>query len=432
MYSRIFNPRIFNLKTALFFMLTFALSILASAQTETENTIYTFSETTTFWPQGGLLEDSAGNFYGTVRGGGAYGVGAVIELSPPASSGGAWTVTVLYSFVPYGSGGYVPVSDLVRDQAGAFYGTTYAGGDATCNCGVVYKLVPPTTKGGTWTESQLYAFKGNSDGRLPVTATLALTKSGTLYGVTQRGGTWDSGVLYQLTTKNGISYAEKVLYSFGDLADGSTPSGAILMDSTGNLYGVTSFGGAYAQGTLYKFVPGTNGGLGTESILYSFGASTTTGSYPNGNLVFDVGGDIYGVTNGGGDATGDGVVYMLAPGKTGWTENVLFAFTTDSGTNPVGGLTWNHKTNQLYGTTSSQNMHPAGDGTVFKLSPPAVKGGTWTQATLYQFTYRVNGGFPTGAPTWDATASALYGTAINGGVTGCDLFCGVIWQIINP
>jgi uncharacterized repeat protein (TIGR03803 family) len=423
--------RILTLKNVLLILALLALSVLANAQTQ--STVYTFSETTSFWPQGALLEDSAGNLFGTTRGGGTYGVGTVMELSPPSVSGGAWTLTTLYSFIPYGSGGYVPMSDLVRDQAGAFYGTFFSGGDPTCNCGGVYKLVPPAQSGGAWTESMLYAFKGNSDGRLPVqTAALALTKSGTLYGVTSRGGTWDSGVLYQLTTKNGKTYSESVLYSFGDLADASTPSGPILLDSSGNLYGVTSLGGAFNQGTLYKFVPAANGQLATESLLYSFGGSTTTGSYPDGNLVFDVGGDIYGVTNGGGDAAGDGVVYMLTPTKTTWTESVLFSFTTDTGTNPVGGLSWNHKTNQLYGTTSSQNMHPAGDGTIFKLSPPAVKGGTWTQATLFQFTYRVNGGYPTGAVTLDSKTGTLYGTAISGGIEGCDLFCGVVWQITNP
>lgn len=423
--------RILTLKNVLLILALIALPMLANAQTE--STVYTFSETTSFWPQGALLEDSAGNLFGTTRGGGAYGVGSVMELSPPTVSGGAWTLTNLYSFIPYGNGGYVPMSDLVRDQAGAFYGTFFSGGDPTCNCGGVYKLVPPAQSGGAWTESMLYAFKGNSDGRLPVqTATLALTKSGTLYGVTSRGGTWDSGVLYQLTTKNGKTYTESVLYSFGDLADGSTPSGPVVLDSSGNIYGVTSLGGAFNQGTLYKFVPAANGQLATESLLYSFGGSTTTGSYPNGNLVFDVGGDIYGVTNGGGDDAGDGVIYMLTPTKTAWNESVLFSFTTDTGTNPIGGLSWNHKTNQLYGTTSSQNMHPAGDGTIFKLSPPAVKGGTWTQATLFQFTYRVNGGYPTGAVTLDSKTGTLYGTAINGGIEGCDLFCGVVWQITNP
>jgi hypothetical protein len=113
--------RILTLKNVLLILALIALSVLANAQTE--STVYTFSETTSFWPQGALLEDSAGNLFGTTRGGGTYGVGTVMELSPPSVSGGAWTLTTLYSFIPYGSGGYVPMSDLVRDQAGAFYGT---------------------------------------------------------------------------------------------------------------------------------------------------------------------------------------------------------------------------------------------------------------------------------------------------------------------
>src|SRR5947209_16062294 len=95
---------------------TLALTTLANAATE--SLLYTFTETTNFWPQGALLEDSNGNLYGTTRGGGAYGVGSVIELSPPTVSGGKWTLTTLYSFVPYGGGGYMPVSDLVRAQKG--------------------------------------------------------------------------------------------------------------------------------------------------------------------------------------------------------------------------------------------------------------------------------------------------------------------------
>ncbi len=168
--------RMFTLRKALLILTVVMLGVAANAQTM--NTIYTFSETTSFWPQGALLEDGSGNLYGTTRAGGTYGVGTVMELSPPAVSGGAWTLTTLYSFVPYGNGGYVPVSDLVKDQAGAFYGTTYSGGDPICNCGVVYKLIPPTVKGGTWTEKPLYAFNGGSDGRLPATAALALTTNG--------------------------------------------------------------------------------------------------------------------------------------------------------------------------------------------------------------------------------------------------------------
>src|SRR5450631_3859995 len=207
--------RIFALGNALL-MITLALSGVVNAQTE--STLYTFKETTSFWPQGALSEDSAGNLYGTTRAGGTYGVGTIFKMAPPTVSGGAWTLTTLYNFVPYGNGGFVPVSDLIADQAGAFYGTTYSGGDPVCNCGVVYKLVPSKT-GGPWTEQVLHNFTGNgTDGRLPAMATLALTTKGTLYGVTTRGGTWDSGVLYHLTTTNGITYTEGVLYSFGDLS----------------------------------------------------------------------------------------------------------------------------------------------------------------------------------------------------------------------
>jgi uncharacterized repeat protein (TIGR03803 family) len=421
--------RIFALRNALL-ITTLALSVLANAATE--STIFTFSETTSFWPQGGLLEDSAGNLYGTTRGGGTYGVGTIFELSPPTVSGGAWTITYLYNFVPYGSGGYVPVSDLVRDQAGAFYGTTYSGGDPVCNCGVVYKLIPPKT-GGSWTQLVLHNFTGNgTDGRLPAMATLALTTKGTLYGVTTRGGTWDSGVLYQLTTTNGVTYTESVLYSFGDLSDASTPNGPVAMDSSGNLYGVTSQGGTFNEGAVYKIVPPSNGHLVKEALLYSFGGSSTTGANPSGNLVFDAGGNIYGVTNAGGSANDYGVVYSLAPANPTWTETILYTFSKPSGVNPVGGLTWNHTNNNLYGTTSSLNGLTSGDGSIFKLVPPAVKGGAWTESTLFEFTYSVSGGYPTGTILRDSKTGNLYGTAINGGVTGCDLFCGTIWQVTNP
>src|ERR1017187_1884993 len=421
--------RILNLRNALLIM-TLALSTLANAATE--STLFTFSEQTSFWPQGALIEDGTGNLFGTTRAGGTYGVGTVFELSPPAISGGAWTITYLYNFVPYGSGGFVPVSELVRDQAGAFYGTVYSGGDPICNCGGVYKLVPPTVSGGAGAESILYAFKGSADGRLPAAAALALTAKGTLYGVTVRGGTWDSGVLYQLTTTNGTSYTESVLYSFGDLADASTPNGPVTVDSAGSLYGVASLGGAFAQGAVYKYVPASKGHLATESLLFSFGGSSTTGAGPSGNLIFDVGGNIYGVTNAGGSANDYGVVYSLAPAKPTWTQIILYTFSKSSGVNPVGGLTWNHTNNNLYGTTSSLNGLTSGDGSVFKLVPPAVKGGAWTESTLFEFTYAVSGGYPTGAVTRDTKTGTLYGTAINGGVTGCDLFCGTVWQIANP
>jgi uncharacterized repeat protein (TIGR03803 family) len=422
--------RILTLRNAVI-LITLAFSIAANAQTE--STLHTFSETTSFWPQGALVEDSAGNLYGTTRAGGKYGVGTVFEMSPPAVLGGAWTLTTLYNFVPYGSGGYVPVSDLITDNTGAFYGTTYSGGDPVCNCGVVYQLVPPAKSGGVWTEQPLYAFTdANSDGRLPAAAALTMNSQGILYGVTLRGGAWDSGVIYQLTPVTGGTYTESVLYSFGDLADASTPNGPLTIDASGALYGVTSLGGAFNAGTVYKFVPAANGQSAVESILFSFKASTKSGITPSGGLIFDSAGNLYGVTNAGGSGNNDGVVYKLTPAKAAWTQTILFMFTKQSGSNPVGGLTWNPSTGALYGTTSSQNGRTPGDGSVFKLVPPAVLGGAWTESTLFQFTYNTVGGYPTGTITRDPITGTLYGTAINGGVTGCDLFCGTIWQIVNP
>jgi uncharacterized repeat protein (TIGR03803 family) len=418
-----------TLKNALL-VIALALSSLANAQTE--STLHTFTETTSFWPQGALLEDSAGNLYGTTRAGGTYGVGTVFEMSPPAVLGGAWTLTTLYNFVPYGSGGYVAVSDLITDSTGAFYGTTYSGGNPVCNCGVVYKLTPPATKGGAWTEKTLYAFTGNSDGRLPVAFALTRNSQGIIYGTTIRGGTWDSGVIYQLAPGTGGTYTESVLYSFGDLADASTPNGPLAMDSTGTLYGVTSLGGVFDDGTVFKFVPAAKGQLATESILFSFKSGSKSGTTPSGSLLWDTSGNLYGVTNGGGSANNDGVVYELTPAKTTWTQTILYTFSKQSGSNPVGGMIWNPTNGALFGTTSSQNGKTSGDGTVFQLSPPTVQGEAWTLSTLFQFTYNTVGGYPTGTITRDPTTGTLYGTALNGGVVGCDLYCGVVWKIVNP
>ncbi len=410
-----------------------ALSGLAGAQTE--STLWQFTETTNFWPQGGLLEDSLGNLYGTAKGGGAYGVGAVYELSPPAKSGGAWTQTVLYNFPSYGNTGYVPSSELTADSVGNFYGTTFVGGDAVCGCGVVYELSPPAVKGGPWTEAVLYAFKSQNDGRLPVAA-LVFGSGGAIYGVTEQGGAYDSGVIFQLLPGTGGAYSESVMYSFGNLGDGGAPNGPVVLDSSGALYGVTSLGGTFNQGTVYKFTPPAKaGGSGTEQIIYSFGGGTLkNGITPVGNLVFDSGGNLYGVTNAGGgnSSNSDGVVYELTPGKSTWTETILYTFAKASGINPQAGLTWNPATGALFGTTTNQNGLATGSGSVFQLAPPTAKGGKWTESTIYQFVYANDGGYPAGRITRDPNTGTIYGTAAEGGLRNCDLFCGTVWQVVNP
>jgi uncharacterized repeat protein (TIGR03803 family) len=426
------SVRIFTLKNALLIM-TLALSAAAFAQTE--STLYTFSETTNFWPNGTLIEDSKGNLYGTSRGGGTYGVGTVFEMSPPAAPGGAWTMKYIYSFVPYGTGGggWVPVSDLVQDQSGAFYGTTFNGGDPVCSCGAVYKLTPPAVAGGAWTETQLYAFPWDDiHGRLPANAALTLGSHGTLYGVTVQGGTYNAGVIYELQTKNGKKYTESDLYSFGDEGDGNTPNGPIALDSKGNLYGVTMWGGANNVGTVYKYTPPTRTAAATETVLHSFNYSNGDGFQPTGNLTLDAEGDIYGTTTYGGDQYSDGAVYTLQPSGGTYTESVIFEFSRPTGTNPVAGLVWKNATQSLYGTTSFYGTPDTGEGTIYQLNPPATKSGTWTEVTIAFLIYDVIGGYPAGNVTQDPATGTLYGTAQNGGIEGCDLYCGTAWQILNP
>jgi uncharacterized repeat protein (TIGR03803 family) len=404
---------------------------MASAQTQ--NILFSFTETGSFWPQGGLVQDAKGNLYGATEGGGTYGVGTIYELTPPAKAGGAWTQSTIYNFLSWGTTGYMPSSELTMDGTGALYGATYYGGDARCVCGVVYKLTPPAKQGGAWTQQVLHAFTSTStgtDGRLP-NAAVVVNKQGTIYGVTQQGGIWDSGVLYQITPVKGGTFTETVLYSFGNGDDASTPNGPLILDSKGSLYGVASLGGAFNEGAAYKFVPPAKaGGQGTESILFSFGGSSlSSGITPVGDLVFDTAGNLYGVTDGGGDPVSDGVVYQLQPASGSWIENVLLDFTGTTGKSPAGGLTYDATNGSLYGTTSDGNPMKAGSGIVFQLTPPSVKGGAWTETTLYEFTFFVNGALPTGHILIDSSGN-LDGTTLNGGLYGCDGYCGIVYQIV--
>jgi uncharacterized repeat protein (TIGR03803 family) len=407
--------------TLVFLVGTFALSVPAGAQTE--STIFSFTQHESFWPEGGLVEDATGNLYGTTVGGGSYGTGTVYQLSPPVKGSTTWKKTVLYNFQPWASTGYTPSSELAIDSTGRLYGVTWAGGDARCHCGVLYELIPPTTNGAPWTHLVLHAFTNTAnDGRLPNAP--PVLSSSTIYGVTQQGGLHDSGIVYQFVPgKSGGTYS--VLYSFGANNDASWPNGPLLLDSAGSLYGVASLGGAFNAGAVFKL--SQSGGSWTESILFSFGGgSQSSGITPVGNLLFDSAGNLYGVTEAGG-ASQLGVAYELSPASGSWTENVLFNFSKTAGSTPLAGMTWNPSNGSLYGTTSAGGSHT--HGTVFQLTPP-VSGGLWTETLLQQFTYANSGGLPSGRVLRDATTGYLYGTTYNGGGGGCDGDCGVDYQII--
>jgi uncharacterized repeat protein (TIGR03803 family) len=252
--------------------------------------------------------DTSGNLYGTTAAGGAYGDpsigdpgGTVFKLTPPATSGGNWTESVLCSFGNGTTDGVSPYAGVITDASGNLYGTTISGG--AYEWGTVFKL---TVQGN---ESVLWNFGNGTDGQSPVAA-LIMDTSGNLYGTTISGGAYEWGTVFKLTAQGN----ESVLWNFGNGTDGYEPQG-LIMDTSGNLYGTTAAGGAYGGpytgGTVFKLIPpSTSGGNWTESILWSFG-NGTDGYEPTAGVIRDTSGNFYGTTVYGGVYTG-GTVFEIS------------------------------------------------------------------------------------------------------------------------
>ncbi len=205
-----------------------------------------------------------------------------------------------------GKHGDVSPAGLVRNSAGNFYGTSSSGGGGA---GTVVEIA--LRKDGEWKETVLYSFAGAPDAAFPE-GTLVLDAAGTLYGTSVGGGIPNAGTVYKLT-KTG---KETVLYSFcsvANCADGAFPNGGLVRDAAGNLYGTTSLGGNAGEccGTVFKVDP-----AGNETVLYSFCsvANCADGSFPigggnfflNETLVRDAAGNLYGTTPNGGGGLGCG------------------------------------------------------------------------------------------------------------------------------
>jgi len=282
-----------------------------SSGTWSESVIYSFGAVNGgddgFYPQASLIMDGAGNLYGTTEDGGAAGVsgvGTVFELSP---SGDGWTESVLYSFGG-GNDGAGPFAPLIFDNVGNLYGTT-AGGGAFSN-GTVFELSP--SAGGVWTENILHTFQGvgSFDGVLP-DAGLIFDAAGNLYGTTQEGGA-GGGTVFMLTPNSG-GWSEKIIHGFKPKdGDGSGPVDSVVFDSLGNLYGTTAYGGT-GYGTAFRLSLQSSNWI--ESGKYNF-TGDHDGANPFAGLVMDTVGNFYGTTYYGGSglgAAGDGTVFEIKP-----------------------------------------------------------------------------------------------------------------------
>jgi uncharacterized repeat protein (TIGR03803 family) len=390
--------------------------VLPVAQAQSDfKTLHRFTDRRDGGFPNGLILDGEGNLYGTTGLGGAYGHGAVFELSP--NTHGSWTESVLYSFCSADncSDGDEPAAGVIFDGSGNLYGTTNRGGAQSG--GVVFKVTPRA--GGRWTESVLHSFCSNSncgDGK-ESDAGLIFDGAGNLYGTTLAGGSEGEGVVFKLKPRTDGRWTESVLYSFcsaANCSDGSEPLAGLIFDGTGNIYGTTAIGGAQGWGVAFVLIP-TASGIWKEKVLHHFRAGTD-GADPFAGLIFDAVGNLYGTTTAGGNCkiatSGCGIVFELTPRANGnWREKILHRFAGRDGRGPTAGLIFD-VAGSLFGTTTVGGDLNCGSGVgcgvVFRLARNSQHG--WSETVLHDFANRP-GGFPWAGLASDAEGN-LFGTTM--------------------
>jgi len=367
------------------------------AQAQSLTTLYSFCSqggcTDGTYPNGGLVQATDGNLYGTTATGGANGVGTVFKITPSG------TLTTLHSF--NGTDGWGPFAGLVQATNGNFYGTTVKGGaNHVCDSagdGTVFKITPSGTL------TTLHSFNC-TDGAYPY-AGLVQASNGDFYGTTEAGGaSIILGTVFKITPSGTLT----TLHSF-DGTDGATPMGTLIQGTDGNFYGTT------LTNTVFKITPS-----GTLTTLHWFAGPPTDGADPYAGVVQASDGNFYGTTTGGGASSsacpsGCGTVFKMTPSGTLTT---LHSFDSTDGVSPEAALL-QATDGDLYGTTfeggTNANCAVGGCvGTIFKITPRG------TLTTLYNFcpqTGCLDGGFPVAALIQDTNGS-LYGTTTLGGADG--------------
>lgn len=320
---------------------------------------FSFNGENGYSPQGGLVVDNAGNFYGGTQGGGDFNGGVVFEINLTSE-------TTLYNFTGTNGDGLGANGDLIFDDAGNLYGTTVSGGSCSTNdCGTVFELSPPTLPGDAWTETVLHSFAGFPDGSRPA-AGLVFDATGNLYGTTANGGSSSCGcgTVFELTppSQPGGMWTETILYSFQGGPDGTRPISQLIFDQAGNLYGTTYLGGGNGGGTVFELTPPPMPGMAwTKSVLHRF--VSASGICPEAGLTWGPSGTLFGTTSQGGSNRG-GTVFRLAPSDQGeWTYNNIYSFTEAAGS-PAAPVRLND-VNTLYGTTAN---YVENSGSVFQIS----------------------------------------------------------------
>jgi uncharacterized repeat protein (TIGR03803 family) len=402
------NPFLFRSARILAVVSVFSLTLCSARAAPKFYVLHEFAGGADGAYPGVPLIDRSGNLFGIAGQGGSitdcnsFGCGAVFELSP---KNGKWKESILYSFSS-ATGVYSnSAATAAMDSQGNIYGV---GSDQLCSCGVVYKLA---RTGSGWILSVLHEFVGGaSDGQSPSSG-LIQDASGKMYGTTSYGGPNNYGVVFQLSLNSDGSWTYSVLYEFGSnggYTDGQQPIGPIAIDSVGNIYGATQYGGEYSYGSVFKLAP--SNGVWTETILHNFSLEYGQTPQPSG-VALDNAGALYGLTATGGIYS-LGTVYKLTPGIGLWNRTTLYTFTGGAdGAYPLGGL-FVSSSGALYGVTELGGNF--GSGNVYEL---ASTNGHWRQTVLHSFTNGVDGGRPSTGVTLDAQGN-IFGQAADGGTYG--------------
>jgi len=342
----------FRLASAVFGSMTLLLLTVGALQAQTYTLLYTFCSqpgcTDGATPNPNLVLDKTGSLYGTTQLGGdnSFTEGVAFKIGPSGSE------TVLFNFDTLGTG-VVPLGGLILDDKGNLYGTASAGGItkngkkpncADAGCGLVFQL------SSSGTETILFDFvnskkEGIFDGKLPY-GPLLRDASGNIFGLVQGFGQATNGGVFELKTDGTES-----VHWFGGRKQPKFPNSGLEMDAQGNIYGTTNEGGGYQGGTVFELTPG-----GEETTLYSFGnrKALQFGKYPTGGVVRDASGNLYGTTAYIGS---NGTIFELT---SSGTPQLLYTFQGQpDGSRPMGNLIRDAQGN-LYGTTLSGGMYNHG------------------------------------------------------------------------
>jgi hypothetical protein len=434
-------------------MSALALSIASlmprPADAATLTTLYTFSGGADGAnPGAALVPGPRGSFFSTTVGGGASGNGTVFQLLPPADGSDHYRLESLHSFAG-GADGAGP-TNLIADEAGNLYGVSNLGGGGTAaaclsggvavGCGVVFQLRPPGAGEHAWHESVLHAFSGNDDGFAPSGLTIF---DGRLYGFTWGGGgscSGGCGTVYELTppSEGRHEWRYERLHTFTGPAAAHGPFGNPLVERTGSIFGIAYSGGPTAPagcapfkgcGEVFKLTPpGRGSAEWTKSTVWAFDGLDGTGGF--NSLTIDRDGNLYGMTNEGGDSAancpappgspaGCGVAFRLERPRYGdgrWTQQILWNFSGNAdGGYPADSALVMQRGGDLIATTSGTNNGSVGQfGAIVQLVRPQAHETAWRERTLFTFANDANGAVPVGAVV--ARGGFWYGTTF--GYTG--------------